>query len=290
MTRRHAGNSAAITTNPIWGWMDSFSRNFQFSWLWLWVVLQSGAALVWVLGSKAPRRILRLLEHLTSGLLGLLKWLNTVDGDLASWFKGGLYAFAAWTGRLIAKIIDLFGIGELVDLTGTLLKVNTRSLTEEEVQEAKLVFGDSLPYWRVRIDEWSLIAHVGKWFAERRLKQPVGEMAVTVFGTINFSRRINPKRGNSDMAWLIHELTHVAQNEHVGSQFMGEALYAQNTAGYDYGGVEKLHGRDLHRFNREQQGDIARDYYKCLYAKEENEKEKRSAFHQAIDQLRMGRI
>ncbi len=81
--------------------------------------------------------------------------------------------------------------------------------------------------------------------AERRFGAAHDHMAVTVFSTIHFSRRINPQPGNSDMGWLIHELTHAAQMEHVGSQFMGEAVYDQGAAGYDYGGPKALAGRKL---------------------------------------------
>lgn len=60
------------------------------------------------------------------------------------------------------------------------------------------------------------------------------------------------------MKWLIHELTHIAQMEHAGSQYLVEAFYAQATEGYEYTPGEKLHMRD---YNREQQASIVADYY-----------------------------
>ena len=115
-------------------------------------------------------------------------------------------------------------------------------------------------------------------------------MAVTLFNTIHFSRRIHPRPGNEDMAWLIHELAHVAQMEHVGSQIMGEALHAQGTEGYEYGGAKALQGRDLRDFNREQQGDIAKDYYRSLYDKQELTEEEEHAYRRLIAQFRNGQI
>jgi bifunctional pyridoxal-dependent enzyme with beta-cystathionase and maltose regulon repressor activities len=60
------------------------------------------------------------------------------------------------------------------------------------------------------------------------------------------------------MKWLIHELTHVAQMEHAGSQYLIEAFHAQVTEGYGYTPGEKLYLRD---YNREQQASIIADYY-----------------------------
>jgi hypothetical protein len=128
--------------------------------------------------------------------------------------------------------------------------------------EARRVFGSSLDYSRVRLDEWSLAAHVGNWVYELRTGRRGGHMALTFCNTIHFSRRIQPEP--ADMAWLIHELTHVAQYQHAGSQFIPEALLAQARAGYDYGGPAGLAGRNLADFNREQQGEIALDYYNHL--------------------------
>ncbi|HHG83478.1 MAG TPA: hypothetical protein ENJ82_01915 [Bacteroidetes bacterium] len=67
------------------------------------------------------------------------------------------------------------------------------------------------------------------------------------------------------MRWLVHELTHVAQYEAVGSQYLGEAIAAQNSsAKYNYGGPAGLVGKNLADFNREQQGDIVADAYVAL--------------------------
>ena len=101
-------------------------------------------------------------------------------------------------------------------------------------------------------------------------------MGVTTFHTINFNQKLTASPGSSDQRWLTHELTHVSQYEHAGAQYLGEAIHAQATAGYDYKGPSALWrpsthaspntlGKHFNQFNREQQGDIAADYYWSLY-------------------------
>ena len=229
---------------------------------YVWNVIKSVAALGHALVIKIWPRIWKLITHLGSGAWDLLKWLwtgikttFTKPGDLGKWFVDGLKGGAAWAGRLVTKLLDVVGIMEILDLLGQVIKFNTRTLTAAEITEAKKVFGNFVPYWKVRVDEFSLIANLGKWF------QGSAGMGVTIGYTINFSRKISPAAGNGDMHWLIHELTHVAQCEAVGLQYIPEALIAQAGTGYNYGGPAGLVGKHLRDFNREQQGDICADYY-----------------------------
>jgi len=142
-----------------------------------------------------------------------------------------------------------------MDLLWRIIKFNTRSLTQMERNEALSVFGDSINYSKVLIDEYSLIAWLGS-----KINRCLG-MGVTTFHTINFNQKIRAAAGNSDMKWLIHELTHIAQMEQAGSQYLVEAFHAQATEGYGYTPGEKPHLRD---YNREQQASIVADYYvKC---------------------------
>lgn len=235
---------------------------------YVWNVIKSVVALGHALVIKIWPRIWKLIKHLGSGAADLLKWLwtgiktaFTKPGDLGKWFVDGLKGGAAWAGRLLTKLLDVVGLAEILDLLGQVIKLNTRSLTGTEKTEAKKVFGDAVPYWKVRVDEFSLIANLGKWFEGSK------NMGVTVGYTINLTRQVDSTAGSEDMAWMIHELTHVAQCEAVGLQYMPEALIAQKFgAGYDYGGANSLVGKHLREFNREQQGDICEHYYfKELY-------------------------
>jgi len=161
----------------------------------------------------------------------------------------------AWTARLATKGLDALFLPETLDAFWQLVKANTRGLTDIEVQEARKVFGDTLPYYQIRIDEKSAIARLGALFAGSK------HMGVSTFHTINFTKEIKPQPGNADMAWLIHELVHVAQMINVGSQYTLEALHAQFTKGYKYGGPKGLKDKSFSDFNREQQGDIIQHYY-----------------------------
>jgi len=168
------------------------------------------------------------------------------------WIRKGLLSFTVWIGRILAKILDRCVFPEAMDLLWQIIKPRTRRLTPVEEQEARTVFGDSINYQQVRIDEHSLIAWLGA-----KINNCSG-MGVTTFHTINFNEKIKTAAGNSNMKWLIHELAHVAQMEHVGSKYLVEAVYARTTEGYEYIPGAKPYLRD---YNREQQASIAADYY-----------------------------
>jgi hypothetical protein len=163
-----------------------------------------------------------------------------------------------------------------------------RTLTEFERDEAEQVFMTSVDLDAVRILESDWLAlkieTVGSRFARR---PPRDTNAVTFGRLIRFSRQLKLGEENSeraridDMAWLVHELTHVWQYQHFGWVYLPQAVGAQLREGpsaYQYSEQISLadRGADLEQmwqagkrladFNREQQGDIARDYYKALKA------------------------
>lgn len=163
-----------------------------------------------------------------------------------------LLSLAVGVGRTISKILDICAFPELMDHLWQIVKINTRKLTAIEEKEARSIFGNRIDYRKVHIDEASFLAWLGT-----KLKRCSG-MGVATFHTINFNRKLNTAAGSSDMKWLIHELTHVAQMEHTGSQYLVEAFHAQASAGYAYRAGEKKHFRE---YNREQQACIVADYY-----------------------------
>ncbi len=196
--------------------------------------------------NNTPQRGGRIKSHLTKVKQEVVeeKQLKTQLG------KG-----AKWLTRLSTKGFDLLSAPELADLFWQLVKFNTRSMTALEMAEAHKVFKNTLPYHQIRIDEYSLIAKLGALFNN------APQMGVCTFHTINFTRPLKVAAGNRDMAWLIHELVHVAQMQQVGSQYTAEAIHAQYTEGYRYGGPKGLLGKQFKDFNREQQGDIIQHYY-----------------------------
>lgn len=283
-----------VKTGAIWAWggVKTIAKaigNYG------WDVIKSGGALVYDFVRKAPGRIFEVIKHLGKGAFGVLKFVwdgiktaVTNPKGLGKWFMDGILGGAAWTGRLIGKLLDVISIGEIFDFVSQIIKFNSRTLSGAEVSEAQKVFGNSISYWQVRIDQASLIAKIGAWF------QKSTGMGVTTFHTINFNRKISTAPGNGDMSWLIHELTHVAQYEARGSQYLGEAIYAQATDGYNYGGPTGLAGKSFSDFNREQQGDIAEDYYEGVLFNNKSSgvpgPSDLATYQPLIDQLRAGQI
>lgn len=205
--------------------------------------------------------------HLLSGpvffVQGSIHGIGLIFGDssrFSGWFKKSAINLLVWIGRVVSKALDVVLLGEIIDLLFQIVKPNSRTLTELEITEAEKVFGSGISYWQVRIDERSLLARWGALYAK------TAQMGVTTFHTINFTQKLNSKPGNADMIWLIHELAHVYQMNQSGIQYIVEALVAQNTGGYHYGGSRALSGKKLADFNLEQQAEIAADYYsKVVY-------------------------
>jgi hypothetical protein len=179
-----------------------------------------------------------------SGLVGRGVFLKLI--------RCGLLSLIIGVGRVIAKTFDICAFPELMDHLWKSVKLNTRNLTAIEEKEARGIFGNRIDYRKVHIDESSFLAWLGT-----KLKRCSG-MGIATFHTINFNRKLNTTAGSSDMKWLIHELTHVAQMEYTGSQYLIEAFYAQVTEGYGYVLGKKTH---LCEYNREQQASIVADYY-----------------------------
>jgi len=245
----------------------------KFIGVYIWNILQSIGAIPWVIVTQWFRRLFLLSYHLLSGPVFFVQGsiygiglLFSDSGKFSGWFGKSALNLLVWIGRVVSKALDVIMLGEILDLLFQIIKPNSRTLTELEIAEAEKVFGSGISYWQVRIDERSLLARWGAMYAKS------AQMGVTTFHTINFTQKIHPKPGNADMIWLIHELAHVYQMNHAGIQYIVEALVAQNTGGYQYGGVKALVGKKLADFNREQQAEIAADYYsKVIYGHTSND-------------------
>jgi len=206
--------------------------------------------------AKTPRRLWRLLQHFFKPS-AFKRWQRGYAVQVGANAKSQhlLMGIMAWSGRLFTKLFDLLGIGEFWTFWWVSFHSNCRPLTDLELEEAQRVFKDSIPYDLIRIHENSPLAHIGA----RRIRAL--DLGICICYTIHFTRTIQTKGGNNDMAWLIHEMVHVSQMEYVGTQYMTEALYAQATTGYDYGGPKGIENKSFSDFNREQQGCIPADYY-----------------------------
>ena len=154
--------------------------------------------------------------------------------------------------------------------------MHRRNLISHESIEARLVFGASVVYERVAIVEdvaWpNWVGRLGSWLSSTEAPK---NNAVALGNHLYFSKRLHtnnpadPVGSLNDMAWLIHELTHVWQYQHFGLTYLLQVLWAHlrnGTDTYNYGfkpGLQKTltRGGQLKNFNREQQGEIARHYY-----------------------------
>lgn len=145
--------------------------------------------------------------------------------------------------------LDLLGAMDLYETVAEWVKWRTRPLTDAEIQTGRDVFGDSLDWRRVRIDDRA-------WLGPRQWRLCyVSGYTINSWGPMS-----NPL--------LVHELMHVWQYHHRGLVYIPRALRAYHSKeGYNYGGVEQL--RQLYRadcgidaLNYEQQGDLVADYYR----------------------------
>jgi hypothetical protein len=156
--------------------------------------------------------------------------------------------FAFWIIEGCILVLDIFGLPEWYESFADIFKLNTRPLNEKEIAIGQSVYGSSINWERVRIDERSYVGPKQKG------------MIYVSFYTINGF-------GSMSTAPFIHELMHIWQFENVGSCYIPRALFAQRTKmGYNYGGLHPLslnmeNQKGLSAFNYEQQADIVMDYY-----------------------------
>lgn len=158
---------------------------------------------------------------------------------------------------LISNFLDLLGVAEWMDVLFMLFKPKSRKLNKLEELRLKEVFSETLKTKYIRIDEKSWIANKGAKLAG----YPNLGMGLVLFRSINFNRPIDCQNKKSDTAWLIHELTHVHQMQHIGIAYIFESLIAQHYLGY---GLPKLDGSNppkLNELNIEQQAEISKLYY-----------------------------
>jgi len=193
-----------------------------------------------------PTRLYRLVKHLYRGLLSLRQpqqfWWQAAAGT--GFFINAFW----WLVGLLIYILECFGIGEIYEMLTDFFKFNTRPLHDWEKKVARSIYGDTINYKRVRIDELSLAGPKQHRFC------------YVSFYLIN-------SWGPMQNSTFLHELMHVWQYQKMGARYMVQALRGQfSSMGYNYGGVSALkehlnQGKGLKDFNLEQQADIVSDYY-----------------------------
>lgn len=157
-----------------------------------------------------------------------------------------------------------------------------RNLYNWEITEARRAFGDKLDYAKIEIHECTPIANTIDDIGRKLKGMPVRKLAhnnAIGFGNdcifpIQLPKKLVPVGDPDDyiMPWMMHELTHVWQFQHMGWTYLAKALGAQIKYGakvYEYGGAKGLpdhrkHGQTLTDFNLEQQATIVQHYYARL--------------------------
>ena len=143
----------------------------------------------------------------------------------------------------------LVTVGQLIAVVQTVVRLQRRgrALTSEERALLWNVYRDSITYDSIRIVE-------GKAGVFSINKRPF------TLGNTIYLKHIDPA---ADPWTLVHECCHVWQNQHVGSRYAVEALWAQaRVRPSAYRWVDELgRGRASWRdFNREAQAQFLQDY------------------------------
>jgi len=175
-----------------------------------------------------------------------------------------------------------------------------RKLYDWEIREFTPVFGITLNYNRVRVHEcasWpDWLDRLGRFL--KRMPPPglQEHNAITVgnhcFFPLNMPETLLPVSDAMSFKhdWLVHELTHAWQYQHIGWSYLFKALWAQfreKDKAYDFGGEEglvksRLKQIPFKKFNPEQQGNITETYFMRLRSGENL-----SAWQPYIDEIHL---
>jgi hypothetical protein len=168
-----------------------------------------------------------------------MQWLTAIMVGLVE---------GAFRGVLAA---DAFHLLEGLVQRGWRRLVSSRALSEAEIAASREVHRAGLiPYRQVTVSDGSPFCRLSRG------------RAVCTMNIIHFPGQ------ERDLPLAVHELTHAAQYRHVGAIYMLQALHAQLLGGgYDYGDLTRARqaGVRYRNLNREQQAQVAEDYYRCLH-------------------------
>lgn len=178
-----------------------------------------------------------------------------------------------WLHLFLVQLFDLVGGPEICQFVMH-LGMHTTPLTAAEMTAVPPIFGpDNLRYQDVRVAQGGILHLIFRYN---------GGLAFATWYTIHLPVK-NGEGGETavssrqNLPLLVHELTHVYQYHHVGSRYLGEAIYylvTTNRNCYQYGGPANLQacyqqGKRFRHFNREQQAQIIQDYFTQLHQKQD---------------------
>jgi hypothetical protein len=212
--------------------------------------------------TRGADAVVSLATGLVNGVVGAVKNLaeaatmfgtgvgRIFQGDVL----GGLQdiGFSFLKGLQTPFDFTLITLGSGVSAAQTVLGLEpqARGLTEEELAEAKKVYGDSIDYSRVRIKAGE-IGVMG-----------ISDRPFVLGDTIYFPKReIDLKTGLPAKQSFIHEMGHIWQHQHGGTAYLSEALFAQNFGeGYDFT-TPLLEGKGFRDMNPEQKAQFIASAY-----------------------------
>jgi len=187
--------------------------------------------------------------------------------------------------KWILRFCDIIHLPKLFEIIWPIL-TKTSSLTKNEIAAASLVLGTRhIKYNSIRVAEGGVLRLIFKLNKGR---------AFTTFNIVNMPSTGRHSRSYLDI--IVHELVHVYQYIIVGSIYILQALRAQRKSGYEYGGWKQLEkdwadGKHFRDYNREQQGQIAQDYYNEVIAKNISDRDPICrAYEPFINELRSGEL
>jgi hypothetical protein len=252
----------------------------------LWEKLSLLGELAWDFVSLLPARVVRLVveqwDSVSSALTRLIAGIG--EGISWKWIKQALIDAAFWAFDLLVQALEVTGIVDGFQLIWGMI-FHTRELTADEIKASQDVHGEHLiPYGKTRVDQHSYLVRLGKWVNQLFGDKNASERAITTFHIIHAPEVL-------DIETAVHELTHVAQYEHVGAVYMPQALHGQSSEmGYNYGDLAKARtdGKHYKDFNREQQAQIAEDYYLVKHGRTPYYGGTAADLQPFIDELRAG--
>jgi hypothetical protein len=215
-----------------------------FRWLlhWLATIVSAGTDLV----STVVKALVELVAAVVTGLLRLVGCLvvGTIGRGSEPW--RGRRTFAQGLGEVGASLAGplLLGLGKLLALVQAVLlsQRGERPLTVDERALLRRIYRGSVALYNVRVVD----GFAGLFSFNKR--------PFTLGNTIYMKHR-EPERY---AATLVHECAHVWQNQHVGSRYAVQALWAQVTEDDAYRWTDELARGDgrWFDFNREAQAQL----------------------------------
>lgn len=198
-------------------------------------------------------------------------------------FKGGLSQMGSGLVKTFlqtpADAVLMLG-GRAISAIQTMVGLEPvgRKLKDSEIAELRKVYGDSIDYSSVRLKE----GNVGLFGMSGR--------AFTHGNTIYIPKESMPL--TTDL--LVHEMGHVWQHQNGGTDYMSEALWAQNVGdGYDFEkGISQ--GKSWSQLNPEQQSELLQQAYASGFFDapgqkfEYNGHDYTAYLNQALEQIRRG--